>query len=115
MQGDARVDERRIYAVGWSGGGYLGLLLAGRAPEIWAGVSAWVPISDLNVWYEESRRMGTKYFRQIAVACGGNPTAEGASADECRKRSALTYLERARGVPLDINHGIRDGGHEAGD
>jgi dipeptidyl aminopeptidase/acylaminoacyl peptidase len=37
---NARVDESRIYAVGWSGGGYLGLLLAGRAPEIWAGVSA---------------------------------------------------------------------------
>jgi dienelactone hydrolase len=40
---NARVDETRIYAVGWSGGGFLGLLLAGRSPEIWAGVSAWVP------------------------------------------------------------------------
>ncbi|HKS28586.1 MAG TPA: prolyl oligopeptidase family serine peptidase [Pyrinomonadaceae bacterium] len=111
---NARVDDKRIYAVGWSGGGYLGLLLAGRAPEIWAGVSAWVPISDLNIWYEESRRMGTKYFRQIAAACGGNPTGEGAGVDECRKRSALTYLERARNIPIDINHGIRDG-HGPGD
>jgi predicted peptidase len=33
---DARVDEQRIYAVGWSGGDHLELLLAGRAPEIWA-------------------------------------------------------------------------------
>ncbi|MDQ3802688.1 MAG: prolyl oligopeptidase family serine peptidase [Acidobacteriota bacterium] len=106
---NAPVDESRVYAVGWSGGGYLGLLLAGRAPEIWAGVSAWVPISDLNAWYEESRRLGTKYVRQIAASCGGSPTGEGAAAEECRKRSALTYLERARGVPLDINHGIRDG------
>jgi pimeloyl-ACP methyl ester carboxylesterase len=106
---NARVDESRIYAVGWSGGGYLGLLLAGRAPEIWAGVSAWVPISDLNAWYEESRSLGTKYVRQIAASCGGSPTGEGAAATECRKRSALTYLERARGVPIDINHGIRDG------
>jgi len=105
---NARVDESRIYAVGWSGGGYLGLLLAGRAPEIWAGVSAWVPISDLNAWYEESRRLGTKYVREIAASCGGTPT-EGAAADECRKRSAITYLERARGVSIDINHGIRDG------
>ena len=34
------VDETRIYLVGASGGGYAALLLAGRAPEIWAGVSA---------------------------------------------------------------------------
>jgi dienelactone hydrolase len=106
---NARVDESRIYAVGWSGGGYLGLLLAGRAPEIWAGVSAWVPISDLNAWYKESRRLGTKYVREIATSCGGNPAGEVSAAAECRKRSALTYLESARGVPLDINHGIRDG------
>lgn len=111
---NARVDESRIYAVGWSGGGYLSLLLAGRTPDIWAGVSAWVPISDLNIWYEESRRMGTKYYRHIAASCGGSPTGEGAAADECRKRSALTYLERARGVAIDINHGIYDG-HAAGD
>jgi dipeptidyl aminopeptidase/acylaminoacyl peptidase len=47
-KGHARVDDSRMYAVGWAGGGYLGLLLAGRVPEMWAGVSAWVPISDLN-------------------------------------------------------------------
>jgi dienelactone hydrolase len=106
---NARVDESRIYAVGWSGGGFLGLLLAGRAPEIWAGVSAWVPISDLNAWYEESRRLGTKYVREIAASCGGSPARESAAADECRKRSPVTYLERARSVSIDINHGIRDG------
>ena len=110
---NARVDESRIYAVGWSGGGYLGLLLAGRAPEIWAGVSAWVPISDLNAWYEESRRLGTKYARQIAASCGGNPLGDGPAAAECRKRSPLTHLERARDIPLDINHGIRDGRNSA--
>ena len=106
---NARVDESRIYAVGWSGGGYLGLLLAGRAPEIWAGVSAWGPISDLNAWYEESRRLGTKYVSEIAASCGGAPTGETAAAAECRKRSPLPYLERARDVPIDLSHGINDG------
>ena len=110
---NARVDESRIYAVGWSGGGYLGLLLAGRAPEIWAGVSAWVPISDLSAWYEESRRLGTKYVREIAASCGGNPLNAGPAADECRKRSPVAYLERARGIAIDINHGIRDGRNSA--
>ena len=103
------MDSRRIYAIGWSGGGYLGLLLAGRAPALWAGVSAWVPISDLNTWYEESRRQGTKYAQEIEASCGGPPTGDSAAARECRKRSPLTTLARARGVPIDINHGILDG------
>jgi poly(3-hydroxybutyrate) depolymerase len=106
---NARVDERRIYAVGWSGGGYLGLLLAGRKPEIWAGTSAWVPISDLNAWYEESRRLATKYAGEIAASCGGSPAGESPAGRECRKRSPLSYLEQARAVPIDINHGIHDG------
>jgi dipeptidyl aminopeptidase/acylaminoacyl peptidase len=106
---NARVDEQRIYAVGWSGGGHLGLLLAGRAPEIWAGVSAWVPISDLNAWYEQSRRLGTRYVSEIAASCGGRPAGDTAAAKECRKRSPLSYLEKARAVPIDINHGIHDG------
>ena len=110
---NARVDESRIYSVGWSGGGYLGLLLAGRAPEIWAGVSAWVPISDLTAWYEESRRLGTKYVNHIQASCGGRPTGDTPAARECRKRSPVAYLERARAVPIDINHGIRDGRNSA--
>ena len=110
---NAHVDASRIYAVGWSGGGYLGLLLAGRAPEIWAGVSAWVPISDLNAWYEESMRLRTKYVREIAASCGGSPSREGPAAAECKKRSPLTYLDRARNVAIDINHGIRDGRNNA--
>ena len=106
---NALVDESRIYAVGWSGGGYLGLLLAGRAPEIWAGISAWVPISDLNAWYEESRRLRTKYVNHIEASCGGRPAGETPAALECRKRSPLAFLERARAIPIDINHGIYDG------
>jgi dipeptidyl aminopeptidase/acylaminoacyl peptidase len=106
---NARVDESRIYAVGWSGGGHLALLMAGRAPEIWAGISAWAPTSDLIAWYEESRRLGTKYVREIEASCGGSPLGDTGAAEECRRRSPVTYLERARGVPIDINHGIRDG------
>ncbi|HEX7772632.1 MAG TPA: prolyl oligopeptidase family serine peptidase [Pyrinomonadaceae bacterium] len=110
---NAQVDESRIYAVGWSGGGHLGLLLAGRAPEIWAGVSAWVPVSDLNAWYEESRRLRTKYVSHIEASCGGRPTGDTPAARECRKRSPLSYLERARAVPIDLNHGINDGRNNA--
>jgi len=38
------IDSSRIYLVGTSGGGYTALVMAGHHPEIWAGISAWVPI-----------------------------------------------------------------------
>ena len=44
------------------------MLMAGRHPDIWAGVSAWVPISDLKAWYHECEKSGRKYFRDVASA-----------------------------------------------
>jgi dienelactone hydrolase len=105
----ARVDPARIYLVGVSGGGYLALLLAGRTPEIWAGVSAWAAASDLTAWYHESKKAGRKYAGDIAAACGGVPENNNAAERECLKRSPLTYLVSANQVPLDINVGIQDG------
>src|SRR5690606_18796175 len=53
------IDETRIYLIGGSGGGHMSLLMAGRHPEIWAAVSAWCGISDINAWHEFHTR-GTK-------------------------------------------------------
>jgi dipeptidyl aminopeptidase/acylaminoacyl peptidase len=107
----APVDADRIYLVGASGGGYTSLLAAGRAPDIWAGVSSWVPITDLKAWYLECRDkagMG-QYASDIVASCGGAPVANSAAERECRKRSPLTHLRRAARVPIDINAGIHDG------
>jgi poly(3-hydroxybutyrate) depolymerase len=106
---NAAVDESRIYLVGASGGGYASLLMAGRAPEIWAGVSAWVPINDLQAWYFETRERKLGYADHIVKATGGVPEDGTAAAEHCRLRSAATYLKKARGVRLDINAGIHDG------
>jgi len=103
------VDERRIYLVGASGGGYASLLMAGRAPEIWAGVSAWVPISDLAKWHEETTSRKLRYALEIEKSIGGKPTRGSEAEAEAKKRSAITYLARANGVTLDINAGITDG------
>jgi len=106
---NAAVDEKRIYLVGVSGGGYGSLLMAGRAPEIWAAVSSWVPISDLKAWHQECRKAKRKYADNIVKAAGGTPEDGSAAEEECRRRSASTYLPRAKGVTLDINAGIHDG------
>ncbi len=50
----ANIDANSVYLIGTSGGGYKSLLMAGRYPDMWAGVSAWVPIYDLRDWYYET-------------------------------------------------------------
>ena len=104
------IDPNRIYVIGASGGGYASLLMAGRAPELWAGVSAWVPISDLVKWHAETAARKLRYAGEIEAALGGHKPVPGTPAHaDALKRSAITYMARARGVNLDINAGITDG------
>jgi len=105
----ANVDTKRIYLVGGSGGGYASLLMAGRTPEIWAGVSAWCPISDLKKWHAECKKAGRGYYKHIEKACQGVPGKDPKADEECKKRSAITYLKNAKKVNLDISTGIHDG------
>ena len=49
---NAMIDNNRIYIFGQSGGAHMALLMAGRHPEIWAGISAWASITDLMAWRE---------------------------------------------------------------
>jgi acetyl esterase/lipase len=105
----ANVDADRVYLVGVSGGGHAALLMAGRSPGVWAGVSAWVPISDLRAWHGECTEAGRKYAAHVEKSCGGPPGQSPEVDRQYEKRSPLTYLREARGLPLDINAGIRDG------
>ena len=105
-----KIDDRRIYLVGTSGGGHMSLVMAGRAPEIWAGVSAWVPISDLAQWHRDcSVSKNVRYAREMEMAFGGKPGDSKKVDAEYRQRSPLTHLPKAKGVALDINAGIHDG------
>jgi pimeloyl-ACP methyl ester carboxylesterase len=107
----APVDDRRIYLIGASGGGHMALLMAGRHPEIWAGVSAWCPIADVNAWHREcteNPRFGG-YARHIESALGGPPDADPTRAASAAHRSPSKWLHRAKDVPLDIGTGVHDG------
>ena len=106
----ANVDETRIYAIGVSGGGHATQLVAGRMPEIWAGISSWCGISDIAAWHKETLEAGReKYTKDIEAALGGNPNTDDVLAEKALLRSPVHWLAAAAEVPLDLNHGINDG------
>lgn len=107
MKKQCAVDPERIYLVGGSGGGHMALLMAGRHPEIWAGVSAWCPISDLKAWCAFHRGKG--YGAHIISNLKGDPRQNETAAKEAAYRSPITWLAKAKNVPLDISTGIHDG------
>jgi acetyl esterase/lipase len=106
----AHVDPTRIYIAGYSGGAMMALNMAGRFPELWAGVVAWVPVFDLVQWHSETRHKYPRYAREIRRSCSGEPLPGSAAEQECLRRSPRTYLERARdaNVPIYIATGIND-------
>ncbi|MFC1677149.1 hypothetical protein ACFL3G_08825 [Planctomycetota bacterium] len=87
----------------------LTLCLAGRAPNIWAGVSAWVPVTDLKLWYQQCMKIGeTGYADEVVKSCGGVPGQSPAVDLEYKKRSPVPFLNENLKFAIDINAGIRD-------
>ena len=104
-----KINADRIYLTGVSGGGHMSLLMAGRHPERWAAVSAWVGISDLSAWHSETKTARRNYFEHMEKALGGAPGTNTKIDEDYAHRSPLTWLPRAKGLPIDINAGIHDG------
>ncbi|MDQ3037622.1 MAG: prolyl oligopeptidase family serine peptidase [Myxococcota bacterium] len=105
----ANVDPSRIYLLGYSSGAMMSLVLAGRHPDRWAGVAAWVAVYDLAEWYREVAPKGSRYARDIVRACGGVPRPGSDAEEECRQRSPAGWLHHAAGrTPVLIAHGVGD-------
>ena len=104
------VDADRVYVVGYSGGGMMALLLAGRHPDKVTAVASWGPPHDLVEFYAHSAALNRPYTNEIAALCGGDPTVFGSARIECLRRSPVTYLDTVREaeVPVLIAQGIRD-------
>ncbi len=109
----AAVDDSRIYLVGCSGGGHFAMMMAARHPLLWAGVSAWVGISDLAKWHAHCCQSDVEYIanyaKHIASACGGKPGSSPAVDAQLARRSPITWLKPGLPCILDINAGIHDG------
>jgi len=102
----AAVDENRIYLYGRGGGGHMALMLAAKHPKLFAAVSAWGPVGDLDAFFKS---VGPKshYAQMLMKVCGGAPGTE--TAAEYRARSPIHLLYLAKGVKFDLNVGLHAG------
>jgi poly(3-hydroxybutyrate) depolymerase len=98
------VDKKRIYVMGYSGGGFMTMLIAARHPDTWAAASAWAGIADLAAWYQETSQ---DTIRDQLRACFGGPPDDRLAA-QYRERSPIAYLQPSLTVPIEIAHGDHD-------
>lgn len=103
----ANVDTSHIYVIGVSGGGYAALAVYMRSRHRIHTISAWVPISDLEVWYHQSAIRGNNYARHI-LKCT-NSEEETLNEEAARKRSPLYWDTPQRNTKLYIQAGVYDG------
>ncbi len=106
------VDPERVYITGFSGGGMMSLLAAGRHADRFAGVAAWVPVYDLVSWYSYNRQShpDRAYAEQIESSCLGDPTIDPTAEEDCIGRSPVSVMQGVRdaGIPVYLAGGIRD-------
>ncbi|MDX5446116.1 MAG: alpha/beta fold hydrolase [Zoogloeaceae bacterium] len=106
---NAKVDDSRVYLLGYSGGAMNALHLAARHPAEFAGIAAWVPVYDLPSWHQWNDERGEKYAGEIADACGGVPQEGTPAHEECVKRSPSAHVSDVAGeLRILIAHGIND-------
>lgn len=91
------VDPKHVFLLGCSGGGHMALLMAGMCPEYFEAVGAFVPITDLSLWYEET----DKYTNSIRACCGED-------REEMLRRSPISYIDVASKGTIKLFHGKWD-------
>ncbi|MEX1039768.1 MAG: prolyl oligopeptidase family serine peptidase [Pirellulaceae bacterium] len=104
-------DPNRIYLAGASGGGHMAMLMAGRHPERFTAVSAWVGISDLAQWHEDrtAHASDDRYAKMIVNCCGGVPGESETVDEQYVERSPIHWITGLGDLPLDIAAGVHDG------
>jgi poly(3-hydroxybutyrate) depolymerase len=100
------VDEKRVYLLGLSGGGFMTMLMVARYPQTWAAASAWVGISDVRAWYDE--HPDDNYGAMMRACFGGTPSESEQLGAIYRERSPLTYLRPGLEIPIDLAAGRND-------
>ena len=90
---ETKVDRKRVFLLGTSGGGYASLLMAGKRPDLWAGVSAWVPISDLRAWHKECKAKDPSIEADV-TECSGKTTEADCPTEKCEWVAKATVADK---------------------
>ncbi|MFW5757484.1 MAG: GDSL-type esterase/lipase family protein [Bacteroidota bacterium] len=107
---NSNADPKHIHVIGVSGGGHATLIAYMQSKYSIRSFSAWVPITDLAKWYDESIGRQRKYAEHIALATTGNKNK--IDVQEAKNRSPLwmhTPVEKRKNSKLYIYAGIHDG------
>lgn len=94
-------DPARAVLSGWSWGGYVTLLGAGRHPDRWVSLVAGVPVADYVAAFEDEAPSLQALDRALF---GGDPTTR---PDLFRERNPITYVDEVR-APLLVLAGEND-------
>lgn len=104
---NGNVDPDRIYVNGVSGGGYAALAVYMRSRHTIRSISAWVPISDLTAWYEQSVIRGANYAQHILDCTSSENNV--LDRKEANSRSPIFWDTPDRDTRLNIYAGVYDG------
>ncbi len=104
------VDRDSIFVIGASGGGYATLVTYMKSRHHIRGFHAYVPISDLVAWYEESLVRDPRYAQNILDCTASEDSI--LNVDEAKRRSPFfweTPWEKRKDATLHLYAGVHDG------
>src|SRR5262245_58167065 len=94
-------DPARVFATGWSYGGFLTLVARGTKPDLWAGGMAGIAVADWAIAHEDT----TDTLRGVRAArFGGTPEEQ---PDRYVASSPITYAQHVK-APVLIIQGRND-------
>jgi predicted peptidase len=105
-----KVDRKKVYVIGVSGGGYAALCAFMKSRHQIATYATWVPITDLTKWYRESLERNNKYATDILQCTGSaGSTLDVAKAKERSPLYWQTPTGKLKRTKVKIYAGIHDG------
>lgn len=97
-----KINQKKIFLFGNSGGGHMSLLMAAFAPELFKAIVANCSVTDLEKWRTEN----PNYTKHVDYCLHGSPDNQNIA--EYHDRSPIYHLAKISKAFLKITHGKHD-------